>query len=77
MATMVQDPVLPRGSIVRFRNARHAMYQVVYDFGDLSGGGMRFSEIEPFPNLFDDEPRMVLSRSLVLVDDELEGPNGV
>ncbi len=72
MVRVVKSPVLPRGSIVRFRHGRHAMYRVTYDLGDLAGTGDRFSEIEPFPNVFDDEPMMMPSEMLELVDEPLD-----
>ena len=62
----------PRGSLVRFKDGRHATYRVTYDFGDLAGSGYRYSEIEPFPNVFDDEPMMMPSEMLELVDEPLD-----
>ena len=69
MTRMAQATILPRGSLVRFKDGRHAMYRVTYDFGDLGGTGNRYSEIEPFPNIFDDEPMMMPSEVLEPVDD--------
>ena len=60
---------IPRGSIVRYRNAvGPSLYLVVYDFGAIGAHGSCFCEVEPFPNIFNDDPVMVPSKALELVD---------
>jgi hypothetical protein len=66
MTTMTE---IPRGSIVRYRNAvGPSLYLVVYDFGAIGAHGSCFCEVEPFPNIFNDDPVMVPSKALELVD---------
>ncbi len=63
MTTMTE---IPRGSIVRYRNAvGPSLYLVVYDFGAIGAHGSCFCEVEPFPNDFADEPFMVATSELV------------
>lgn len=70
MAHMTTATEIPRGAIVRYRNAvGSSLYLVVYDFGAIGTNGSCFCEIEPFPNVFNDEPVMVPSKALEVVPD--------
>ena len=68
---MAAAVTFPRGAIVRFKDGRHAMYRVTYDFGLDGAGGEGYCEIEPFPNVFDDEPTAMPCEVLELVPDDL------
>lgn len=70
MARMTTETKIPRGAIVRYRDAvGPSLHLVVYDFGAIGARGACFCEVEPFPNVFNDEPVMVPSKALEVVPD--------
>ena len=69
MVSVTTITEIPRGSIVRYRNAvGPSLYLVVYDFDAIGAHGSCFCEVEPFPNIFNDDPVMDPVKVLKLVD---------
>ena len=56
---MATTTIYPRGTLVRLTYGRRLVHRVLYDYGNDGEYGALFCKIEPVPNPFGDEPRIV------------------